>query len=91
MTNEQLATFIHAGGNDELIPLLWDKVQSFVYYKARSVYNMNTVCCKRRGVELWDIQQVNAAALNYGTYSKRAILHFWKRSKDINPRQDINL
>lgn len=57
MTNEQLAAFIHAGGNDELIPLLWDKVQKYVYCKARSVYNMNTVCCKRCGVELWDIQQ----------------------------------
>lgn len=62
MTNEQLATFIHAGGNDELIPLLWKNVQRFVYYKARSVYSLNTVCCKRCGVELWDIQQAGYIA-----------------------------
>ena len=62
MTNEQLATFIHAGGNDELIPLLWNKVQRFVYYKARSVYTLNTTRCKRCGVELWDIQQAGYIA-----------------------------
>lgn len=62
MTNEQLATFIHAGGNDELIPLLWEKVQRFVYYKARSVYNSNTTRCQRCGVELWDIQQAGYIA-----------------------------
>lgn len=62
MTNEQLATFIHAGGNDELIPLLWNNVQRFVYYKARSVYTLNTTRCKRCGVELWDIQQAGYIA-----------------------------
>lgn len=34
MTNEQLATFIQEGGNDELTPLLWDKVNKFIYLQA---------------------------------------------------------
>lgn len=62
MTNEQLATFIHSGGNDELIPLLWEKVQRFVYYKARTIYNSNTTRCQRCGVELCDIQQAGYIA-----------------------------
>lgn len=57
MTNEQLATFIHAGGNDELIPLLWDKVKQLLYSKAENYYRTHTTNCKRRGVEVWDIKQ----------------------------------
>lgn len=62
MTNEQLATFIHAGGNDELIPLLWEKVQRTVYIKAAAVYRLNAENCKRRGVDLWDIKQAGYIA-----------------------------
>lgn len=62
MTNEQLATFIHSGGNDELIPILWEKVQRFVYMKAEQAYSNNTASCKRHGVELWDIKQAGYIA-----------------------------
>lgn len=62
MTNEQLATFIHTGGNDELIPLLWEKVQRFVYRKAAAVYTLHTESCRRRGVELCDIKQAGYMA-----------------------------
>lgn len=57
MTNEQLATFISQGGNDELIPLLWDKVRKLVYRKADSFYKLHVASCKQHGVEVWDIRQ----------------------------------
>ncbi|MBQ8780684.1 MAG: sigma-70 family RNA polymerase sigma factor [Oscillospiraceae bacterium] len=31
MTNEQLAVFIQQGGNDELIPILWERVRKLLY------------------------------------------------------------
>ena len=62
MTNEQLATFISQGGNDELIPLLWDKVKKLVYYKADRFYWLHESACFRRGVELWDIKQASYMA-----------------------------
>lgn len=58
MTNEQLATFIHAGGNDELIPLLWENVKKLLYFQSESYYRAHSESCKRRGVEVWDIKQV---------------------------------
>ena len=57
MTNEQLATFIQEGGNDELTPLLWEKVRKFVYQQAGRYYEAHTVTCSRRGVELWDLNR----------------------------------
>lgn len=62
MTNEQLATFIHSGENEELIPLLWDKVRAFVYLKASQYYESHTAMCAARGVELWDIKQAGYIA-----------------------------
>lgn len=57
MTNEQLATYIHTGGNDELIPLLWDKVKKLLYMKSESFYKLHTLSCQSHGVEVWDIKQ----------------------------------
>ena len=62
MTNEQLATFIHQGGNDELRPLLWDKVKALVYYKAEQYYRGHASLCAAHGVELCDIKQVGYTA-----------------------------
>lgn len=62
MTNEQLATFIQEGGNDELTPLLWDKVRKFVYQQAGIYYETHTAICNRRGVELWDLKQAGYLA-----------------------------
>lgn len=38
MTNEMLAGFIQQGGNDELIPLLWDNVKVLVYTLSDRLY-----------------------------------------------------
>ena len=38
MTNEQLAEFIKQGGNDELIPILWERIRKLMYMKAAKVY-----------------------------------------------------
>ena len=58
MTNEQIAEQIKAGGDDNLIPLLWEQVKQFIYYKAESFYKSHSDFCKRRGVELQDLKQV---------------------------------
>lgn len=62
MTNEQLAAFIHQGGNDELRPLLWDKVKALVYMKAEQYYRGHASLCASHGVELWDIKQAGYMA-----------------------------
>lgn len=58
MTNEMLAEFIQQGGNDELIPILWDNVRNLLYMKADNTYRANTDRFKQCGVEVWDIKQV---------------------------------
>lgn len=57
MTNEQLAEYIVQGDNEELKPILWDKIKGFLYNRAESFYNAHKCSCSRRGVELWDIKQ----------------------------------
>lgn len=57
MTNEQLAGFISEGGNDELIPLLWEKVKKLLCIKSETFYSAHRAACLRSGVELWDIKQ----------------------------------
>lgn len=57
MTNEQLAEFIQQGGNDELIPLLWENVRKLVYLRAGQYFETHTEKCTRCGVELWDLKQ----------------------------------
>lgn len=39
MTNEQLAAFIKQGGNDELIPILWERIRKLMYMKSDKVYS----------------------------------------------------
>lgn len=57
MTNEQLAARIKQGDNDNLIPVLWGNVQKLMYLKSDKAYEAYAECCKRHGVELWDIRQ----------------------------------
>ena len=57
VTNEQLAEYIVRGDNEELKPILWDKIKGFLYNRAESFYNAHKCSCSRRGVELWDIKQ----------------------------------
>lgn len=56
MTNEDLARLIQEG-NEELHPVLWQKVNKLLYVKAATFYNSHTEACARCGVELSDIRQ----------------------------------
>ena len=62
MTNEELATCIKKGENDELIPLLWEKVRAFVYMKAEKYFRTHSMACAAHGVEVWDIKQAGYIA-----------------------------
>lgn len=57
MTNEQLAGFIKQGGNDELIPILWENVRKLMHSNSRRFYTTYKAKCDSSGVELWDIYQ----------------------------------
>lgn len=57
MTNEQLAEFIKQGGNDELLPLLWDKTHKLVYMHCSRLYSCNIERFKRHGIDEWDLKQ----------------------------------
>ena len=62
MTNEMLAGFIQQGGNDELIPLLWDNVKVLVYTLSDRLYRAYSEHFKQCGVELWDVKQASYRA-----------------------------
>ena len=57
MTNEQLAGFIKQGGNDELIPLLWNNVKKLLYILADRYYRAYSDDLSRYGVTVWDLKQ----------------------------------
>lgn len=69
MDNEKLADFIHQGGNDELIPVLWEKVKKLVYMRSEKFYKLNKDLCDRRGVDVWDIKQESYTAYLYALKS----------------------
>ena len=60
-----LANLIKQGDNDELIPLLWDKVKKLMYMKSANAYKLYKNQCDKTGVELCDIRQIC-----YPTYLK---------------------
>ena len=66
MTNEQLAGFIQSGGNDELIPILWERIRKLMYMKSDKVYNALQGRFQQCGVEVWDLK----AGLLYGVSLK---------------------
>ena len=57
MTNEALAELIGAGGNDELIPVLWEKVRKFYRMQADKYAAHYPEQCARYGVTAADLQQ----------------------------------
>lgn len=57
MTNEQLAEFIKAGGNDELMPILWERVRKLLYAIANKYYSAHSSRCERCGVTVYDLKQ----------------------------------
>ena len=57
MTNEQLAAFIKQGGNDEFIPILWERIRKLMYMKSDRVYSALQSRFNQCGVEVWDLKQ----------------------------------
>lgn len=57
MTNERLVDFIKQGGNDELIPILWDNVKKLLYILADRYYSIYSDDLSRYGVTVWDLKQ----------------------------------
>lgn len=53
-----VANLIKQGDNDELIPLLYDKVKKLMYMKADCAYKLYKRQCDKTGVELSDIRQI---------------------------------
>lgn len=68
MTNEEMVMVIK-GGNDELTPSLWERVERFAHIKATDYYHLHTDLCARAGVTLDDLKQESyfafMAAVNY--------------------------
>ena len=62
MNNEQLAGFIKQGGNDEFIPILWERVRNLMYKKADEVYRAYEQRFRQCGVDVWDLKQSSYAA-----------------------------
>lgn len=57
MTNEQLAEFIQQGGNDELTPILWERVRKLLYMIADKYYGGHCEMCVKCGVTVHDLKQ----------------------------------
>lgn len=57
MTNEQLAAFIKEGGNDELIPILWERIRKLMYMKSDKVYSALESRFIKCGAGVWDLKQ----------------------------------
>lgn len=62
MTNEQLAVFIGMGGNDELIPLLWERIRKIMYCYSDRYYRTFNSLCDNYGITAWDIKQAAYSA-----------------------------
>lgn len=57
MTNEQLAEFIQRGGNDELVPILWERVRKLLYMIANKYYSGHCEMCAKCGITVLDLKQ----------------------------------
>ena len=57
MTNEQLAELIGQGGNDELLPLLWEKMRKLYIQWSGKYYTAHKERCDLCGVTADDIRQ----------------------------------
>ena len=57
MTNEQLAELIGQGGNEELLPLLWEKMRKLYIQWSGKYYNAHKDRCELCGVSADDLRQ----------------------------------
>ncbi len=63
MTCEQLAEFIQQGGNEELLPLLWDKTRILIYKKCAQFWQFYGERLTLHGYSLDDFKQEGYNAL----------------------------
>ena len=63
MTNEQLAQLIGQGGNDELLPILWEKMRRLYSLWSDRYYRLNKERCDTCGVMPEDLKQERYLAL----------------------------
>ena len=56
LSNEQLFDLIK-DGNEELKPVLWERVRRLMYYFAGKYYRRYAEYCERCGVSEWDLRQ----------------------------------
>lgn len=57
MNNERLAALISEGGNDELLPILWEKMRRFYRMQAEKYAARYSEQCAKYGVTADDLQQ----------------------------------
>lgn len=72
MTNEQLAQFIQQGGNDELLPLLWDKTRALIYKKCGEIWRCYYAKLELFGYSLDDVRQEGYNALIFAVKSYKS-------------------
>lgn len=57
LTNEQLAEFIQQGGNDDLKPVLWERVRRLMYMRSSMYFRRYTDYCNEHSVTELDLKQ----------------------------------
>ena len=61
LSNEQLFDLIK-DGNEDLKPVLWERVKNLAYMLSSRFYVKNMELCRSRGLEEWDIKQLSYLA-----------------------------
>lgn len=72
MTSEKLAELIQEGGNDELLPLLWEKTRILIYKKCSQYWSFYSAKLERFGYSLDDLQQEGYNALIFAVRSYKS-------------------
>lgn len=72
MTNEKLAELIQEGGNDELLPLLWDKTRLLIYKKCGRLWQLYSEKLEQFGYSFDDLQQEGYNALTFAVKSYKS-------------------
>lgn len=72
MTSEKLAELIQEGGNDELLPLLWEKTRILIYKKCSQYWGFYSAKLERFGYSLDDLRQEGYNALIFAVRSYKS-------------------
>lgn len=75
MENEQLAELIQQGGNDELLPLLWDKMRVLIYKKCGEIWRSYSAKLELFGYSLDDLRQEGYNALIFAVKGYKKVYH----------------